>query len=128
MAEAGRPGFPRMLGTLLRHERKLAIVVLLRLVIVLAARDYHVSGRGEFALKAVRTKRERPVEIVISRANEVHLHRTEVDDRFVLTECREPKETREVAVSDCWCGDRSRGDSLAVIVFQRDGQPAVERS
>ena len=29
MAEAGRPGFPRMLGTLLRHERKLAVVVLL---------------------------------------------------------------------------------------------------
>ena len=116
-----------MLGTLLRHERKLAVVVLLRLVIVLAARDYHVSGRGEFALKAVRSRRERPLKIVVSGASEVHLHRTEVDDRFVLTECRQPKETREIAVSDCWSGDRSRGDRLAVIVFKGDGQFTTKR-
>ena len=86
-----------------------------------------MSGRGELALEAVRTGRKRLVEVVISGTSEVHLHRTEVDDRFVLTECREPKETREVAISDCWSGDRSRGDRLAVIVFKGDVQFTIER-
>ena len=127
MVKAGRPDPPRVLGTLPRHKRQLAIVVLLRLVIVLTARDHHVSGRGEFTLEAIRTKRKRLIEVVISGASEVHLHRTEVDDRFVLAECREPKETREVAISDCWSGDRSRRNRLAVPVFQGDGQLAIER-
>ena len=127
MVKARGPDLPRMLGTLPRHKRQLAIVVLLRLVIVLTARDHHVSGRGEFALEAVRTRRKRHVEVVISGASEVHLHRTEVDDRSVLAECRKPKETREIAVSDCWSGDRSRGDRLTVLVFYGDGQFTLER-
>ena len=127
MVKAGRVDLPGVFVTLPRHKRQLAFTVLLRLVVVLAARDHHMPGRGELALEAVRTGRKRLVEVVISGTSEVHLHRTEVDDRFVLTECREPKETREVAISDCWCGDRSRRDRLTVIVFQGDGQLALER-
>ena len=128
MVKAGRVGLPGVLVTLPRHKRQLACTVLLRLVVVLAARDHHMPGRGELALEAVRTGRERLVEVVISRTSEVHLHRTEVDDRFVLAECREPKVTQGVAISDCWSGDRSRGDRVTVLVFQRDGQLAIKRS
>ena len=126
MGKAGRTGLPGVSFTLPGHERKLAFALLLRLIVVLAARDHHVPGRGELALEAVRTGRKRLVEVVISRTSEVHLHRAEVDDRLVLTEGRQPEETREIAIGDCWCGDYSRGDSLAVIMFQGDGQLAVK--
>ena len=126
VGEAGRTGLPGLSFPLPRHKCELTFAPLRRLIVVLAARDHHVPGRGELALEAVRTGRKRLVEVVITGTSEVHLHRTEVDDRFVLTECREPKETREVSVSDCWCGERSRRDSLAVIVFQGDRQLAVK--
>ena len=72
LAEAGRPGLPRVLGTLLTHERKLTVVVLLRFSIILAARDHHVSSRSQLPLKAIRTGRERPAQVVIAGASEVH--------------------------------------------------------
>ena len=125
--EAGRPGLPRVLGTLLNDERKFTVVLLLRFVIVFAARDHHVSRRCQLTLEAVRTGRERPAQIVIAGASEVHLHRAKIDDRLILTECRKPQETWEVAIRDCWSSDRSRGDSQAVYVFQRDGQCTVVR-
>ena len=106
-----------MFFALPRYKRQLAVTVLLRLVVELTARNYHMSRWRELTLKAVRSGRKRLVEIVVAGTSEVHLHRTEVDNRFVLTECREPKETREVAISDCGSNDRSRGDRLAVLVF-----------
>ena len=87
-----------------------------------------MPGRGELALEAVRTGRERLVEVVVPRANEVHCQCAEVDDRLVLAKCRQPEETREVTVGDRWCGDDSRGNGLAVIMLQGDGQFAVKWS
>ena len=126
MGKAGRTGLPGVSFTLPGHERKLAFAPLRRLIVVLAARDHHVPGRSELALEAVRAGRKRLVEVVIPKASEVHLHGAEVDDRLVLAECRQPEETREIAIGDRWCGDDSRGDSLAVIMFQGDGQFAIE--
>ena len=126
MSEAGRTSLPGVSFTLPGHERKLAFALLLRLTVVFATRDHHVPGRGELALEAVRTGRKRLVEVVIPMASEVHHQCAEVDDRLVLTECRQPEETREIAIGDRWCGDYSRGDSLAVIMFQGDGQLTIK--
>ena len=126
MGEAGRTGLPGLSLTLPRYERELTFAPLRRLIVVLAARDHHVPGRSELALEAVRTGRERLVEVVIPRASEVHLHGAKVDDRLILAKCRQPEETREIAIGDRWCGDYSRGDSLAVIMFQGDGQFTLE--
>jgi len=126
MGKAGRTGLPGLSLTLPRHERELTFAPLRRLVVVLAARNHHVPGRSELALEAVRAWRERLVEIIIPRASEVHRKCAEVDDCLVLPERCQPKETRKVTVSDRWCGDCPRGNSLAIIVLQRDGQFAIK--
>ena len=71
MGKAGRTGLPGVSFTLPGHERKLAFALLLRLIVVLAARDHHVPSRGQFALVAIRAKRS--AQIVITGAHEVHL-------------------------------------------------------
>ena len=89
-AEARRSGLSRSLGTLRCHERKLTGFVRLLFSTVFTTRDHNVARRGKLALIAVRTRRERTAEVVLAGAREVHLHRTEVNDRLILTQCRKP--------------------------------------
>ena len=120
MSEAGRTCLPGLSFSLPRHERELTFALLRRLIVVLAARYNHVSRRSELTLETVRARRERLVEVIVPGASEVHRQGAEVGDCLVLTECCQPKETREVTVGDRWCGDCSRGNGLTIIVLQRD--------
>ena len=126
VGEAGRTGLPGLSFPLPRHKCELTFAPLRRLIVVFAARDHHVPRRGELALKTVRARRERLVEVIVPGASEVHRQGAEVDDCLVLAECCQSKETRKVAVGDCWCGDCPRRDSMAVIVLQGDGQLAIK--
>ena len=126
VGEAGRTGLPGLSFPLPRHKCELTFAPLRRLIVVFAARDHHVPRRGELALKTVRARRERLVEVIVPGASEVHRQGAEVDDCLVLTECCQPKEAREITVGDRWCGDCSRGNGLTVIVLQGDGQFAIK--
>ena len=126
MSEAGRTCLPGLSFSLPRYKRELSVVTPLRASPVFAAWNDHMPRRGKFALEAVNSRRECATQVIIAGASEVHCQGTEVDDRLVLTECRQPEETREIAIGDCWCGDYSRGDSLAVIMFQGDKQFTIK--
>ena len=108
MGEAGRTGLPGLSLTLPRYERELTFAPLRRLIVVLATWYDHVPRRSELTLEAVRARRKRLVKVVVPGASEVHRQGAEVDDCLVLTECCQPKESREIAVSDRWCGNRPR--------------------
>ena len=90
--EAGRADLPRRLGTLLRHECKLTILVLLRLVIIFAARDHHVSRRSQLTLKGIRTRRHRCIEISIARAFEAQFECREVEHCAILAKSSEAQQ------------------------------------
>ena len=60
VVKAGRPDLPSVFVTLPRHKRQLAVVVLLRLIVELTARNHHMSGRSVLTLKTISAKRECP--------------------------------------------------------------------